>query len=151
MKKLLIISLVLVACIAAKAASWTDTNGTVWSFDYSSWDGNKATITSVSGTIPANLVIPSAVYIDETAYTVTSIGYSVFKDRINLISVTIPDDVTNIGDMAFRGCVNLASVTIPDGVTAIGNYAFDECSNLTSINIPDCVTAIEVYAFNGCI
>ena len=119
MKKLLIISLVLVACIAAKAEAWTDANGTVWSFSYSSWNGNKATITGISGTIPKDLEIPSTVYIDETAYNVTSIGGSAFKDRANLTSVTIPENVTSIGYQAFDGCLNLASVTIPESISVI--------------------------------
>ncbi len=148
MKKLLIIFLVLVACTAAKAETWTDTNGTRWSF-YTS-DGNKVTITSISGTIPANLVIPSAVYIDETAYTVTSIGGSAFKDCTNFTSVTIPDGVTSIGSRAFWGCTNLASVTIPESVTTIDYQAFQDCSSLASIVIPDGVTALNSAVFKGC-
>ncbi len=149
MKKLLIIFLVLVACIAAKADTWTDTNGTVWSFY--TWDGNKATITSgISGTIPANLVIPSTVYIGETPYTVTLIGGGAFRECETITSVTIPDGVTSIESEAFSGCANLATITIPDGVTSIGHGAFWGCASLAAVTLPESIISIDGSAFYGC-
>ena len=89
-----------------------------------------------------------------TTYTipdsVTSIGYTAFRDCSNLSSVTIPDSVTEIGDTAFNLCSNLSSITIPDSVTSIGYAAFSGCSSLSNITIPDSVTEIGGYAFHGC-
>lgn len=137
--------------------TWTDANGTEWYFTTN--EGN-ATITnrgfnndyipSISGTIPAELTIPSTVYIGETPYSVTSIGFYAFKDCSGLTSITIPGSVTSIGISAFYGCSSPTSITIPESVTSIGNGAFYYCSGLTSINIPKSVTFIEGDLFTGC-
>ncbi len=145
----------LICCVSIgmSAAEWTDANGTVWKFTTS---GSNATLygsTStpcISGTIPTNLVIPSIVYIGETAYSVNKIGYTAFYGCLSLTSINIPESVTSIGNNAFNGCSSLTSINIPEGVTAIERYAFQNCSSLTSINIPEGVTAIGESAFQGC-
>ena len=73
---------------------------------------------------------------------VTKIGSFVFKDCVNLTSVTIPKGVTSIDTQSFTGCTGLKSITIPDGVTTIGYSAFEGCTNLTDIIIPDSVIRI---------
>lgn len=73
---------------------------------------------------------------------VTEIGSFVFKDCVNLTSVTIPKGVTSIDTQSFIGCTGLKSITIPDGVTTIGYSAFEGCTNLTDIIIPDSVIRI---------
>lgn len=127
---LLIPLLVLLTSMTASAYVWTDANGTVWKFTTS---GSTASVengyysTAISGTIPADLTIPTTLYVGETPYTVTSIGSS-----------------------AFYNCSGLTSITIPEGVTSIGNSAFMRCSGLTSITIPRSVTRIDLYAFREC-
>ena len=136
--------------IGMSAAEWTDANGTVWKF---TTNGSNATLWGspcISGTIPTNLAIPSTVYVGETAYTVTAIGYQAFRNCSNLTSVTIPEGVTLIDFYAFDSCSSLTSINIPEGVTSIGDYTFSACSGLTSINIPEGVTSIGNYAFYGC-
>ena len=176
MKRLILMTLVLVASLMARAYTWEDANGTIWSFSTS---GSNATLycsvatECISGTIPNNLVIPSTVYIDDTPYSVTSIGNYAFNKCSSLTSITIPDGVTSIGAYAFYNCSSLTSVNIPDGVTSIeayafygckslitsitipdgatiGSNAFQNCSGLTSITIPGDVTSIGVSAFSGC-
>lgn len=151
-KHFILTLLALLTSITASAYTWTDANGTIWSFTVT---GSNATLsngwtTCISGTIPADLTVPSKVYISETAYNVTSIGEYAFQNCTSLISITISDDVTSIANRAFAGCTSLTSVNIPDGVTSIGDYAFNSCSSLTSINIPDGVTSIGYAAFQGC-
>lgn len=155
MKRLFLMTLVLVASFAAKAYTWTDANGTIWSFDIY---GENATLVNdvynlipcISGTIPKNLEIPTTVYFEETAYPVTSIGGFAFYDCSNLTSVTIPNGVASIESSAFSGCSSLTSITIPDGVTCIGSSAFYNCRGIVSITIPESVTSIESHAFFGC-
>ena len=157
-KHFILTLLALLTCITASAYTWTDANGTEWYFTTSGsnaiitsrgWD-NLIPIPAISGTIPADLTVPSMVYINETAYNVTSIGQSAFYGCSSLTSINIPDGVTSIGQNAFCGCSSLSSVNIPDGVTSIGQSAFSGCSKLTSINIPDGVTSIGENAFNSC-
>ena len=83
--------------------------------------------------------------------SVTTIGWSAFRDCNSLTSVTIPNSVTKIGIAAFRDCSSLTSVIIPNSVTTIGDGAFEGCSSLTSVTIPNSVTKIDDNAFRGCI
>ena len=156
-KHFIIILLALLTSITVSAETWTDANGTEWYFTTS---GSNATITyrgynngnipSISGNIPANLTVPSKVYISETAYNVTSIGDCAFSGCSSLTSIIIPDGVTSIGMSAFEYCSSLTSINIPDGLTSIGQHAFSNCSSLATINIPDGVTSIGLYAFLLC-
>ena len=106
LKHFILTLLALLTSITASAYEWTDANGTEWNFSIS---GSNATITyrgynngdipSISGTIPADLTVPSKVYISETAYNVTSIG-----------------------DAAFYGCSSLTSVSSVHSVLPKGLY-----------------------------
>lgn len=141
--------------INASAETWTDANGTVWNFSTLSSSTAQLVRTGtsqpcISGTIPNELTIPSIVYIGETPYTITSIGYQAFYNCSSLTSITIPNSVTFIGSQAFSGCNNLTSINIPDGVTTIDSMAFNGCSNLTSVTIPSTVTSIRESAFGWC-
>ena len=89
----------------------------------------------------SNVVIPS---------TVTSIGFSAFRDCESLVSVVIPDSVTFIGSSAFYHCSKLTSVTLSNSLTFINDYSFAYCESLTSITIPNSVTSINPRAFAGC-
>ncbi len=152
-KHLIITLLALLTSMTASAYEWTDANGTVWSFSTS---GSTASIykgfntPAISGTIPADLTIPTTLYVGETPYTVTSIGDFAFYNCSSLTSVNIPEGVTSIGESAFHYCSSLTSVNIPEGVTSIGNCAFSNCSSLTSVTIPEGVTSIGEYAFCYC-
>ena len=67
----------------------------------------------------------------EIPASVTSIGYSAFKDCTGLTSIEIPASVTSIGYSAFKDCTGLTSIVIPNSVTSIGNSAFGGCERLT--------------------
>ena len=82
--------------------------------------------------------------------SVTTIGWSAFRDCNSLTSVTIPNSVTKIGIAAFRDCSSLTSVIIPNSVTTIGDGAFEGCTNLQKVHIGNSVKTIGEYAFyNG--
>ena len=106
---------------------------------------------------------------------ISTIGYNLFKDCVNLPSIEIPSSVTSIGNFAFEGCTSLSSVTfgnnsqltsigieafkgcerlnnftIPNTVTSIGLGAFENCSSLTSISLPDSISTIPDGIFSGC-
>ena len=82
--------------------------------------------------------------------SVTTIGWSAFRDCNSLTSVTIPNSVTKIGIAAFRDCSSLTSVIIPNSVTTIGDGAFNGCTNLQKVHIGNSVKTIGEYAFyNG--
>ena len=117
----------------------------------------QAEVTSGDSEYTGEVTIPASFEYDGVTYSVTSIGVSAFKARINnhqvcssLTSITIPNSVTSIGNAAFCDCYRLTSITLPNSVTSIGSSAFSGCSGLTSITIPNSVTSISDYAFNKC-
>ena len=86
--------------------------------------------------------------------SVTSVPAYLFyrnsSDVLNLVSVTIGNNVTSIGEQAFRGCSGLTEVTLGEGVTSIGDWAFYNCSGLTEINynavaVSDLASASNVF------
>ena len=100
--------------------------------------------------LPSDFVYGSKITTVSIPNSVTSIGYSAFRDCSGLTSIDIPNSVTTIGDYAFSDCSGLTSIDIPNSVTSIGVGAFYGCSGLTSIDIPDSVNSISQSAFSGC-
>ena len=49
------------------------------------------------------ITIPSSIKVNDTEYSVTSVGNSAFEDCISLTLITIPNSVTSIAGYAFRG------------------------------------------------
>ena len=72
------------------------------------------------------ITIPSSIKVNDTEYSVTSIGEYTFYGCSSLTSVTIPNSVTSIGYHAFV-CSGLTSITIPNSVTSIGEDTFYYC------------------------
>ena len=116
-----------------------------------------------------NVVIPSVI----NGYTVTRIDDNAFFDKIDVISIEIPNTVETIGASAFSGCKRLKSIKLPQnlkyvetklflncreletaelpyGIVEIKEKAFSGCSSLTTINIPESVTTIGTSAFASC-
>ena len=50
-----------------------------------------------------DITIPSSIKVNDTEYSVTSVGNSAFEDCISLTLITIPNSVTSIAGYAFRG------------------------------------------------
>ncbi len=96
-------------------------------------ESKTAEVTKNPNKYSGEVLIPTSVTYEEQTYSVTSIGYAVFRDCSDLTSITIPNSVTSIPGSAFSGCSSLTSVTIPNSVTSVGNYAFSNCSSLASI------------------
>lgn len=80
---------------------------------------------------------------------VTEIGKEAFYQSVNLISVTIPDEVTIIDEKAFYDCSCLSNVHLGKGIVTIGYHAF-ACSSLISVTIPNNVISIGACAFESC-
>ena len=60
-------------------------------------------------------------------------GLFPFYKKTELTELTIGNSVTTIGYSAFRECSGLTSVTIPNSVTTIGYCAFQNCNGLTTL------------------
>ncbi|MDU1904833.1 MAG: leucine-rich repeat protein [Dysgonomonas sp.] len=78
------------------------------------------------------------------------ISSSMFSDKMNLISITLPNNITRIGHGAFWGCSKLTSIIIPNKVEIIEYGAFGECSSLNSIVLSNSLKEIKDWAFARC-
>lgn len=130
--------------------SYTDSNGSLWGYQINQGI-NGVSITSYSGN-DFLLVVPTEIDYNGARFVVKKIESNVFKDNVNITSVTLPNSLHTIGEQTFYNCTNLISVNIPDAVTSIGNMAFRGCSSLATVNISanSALQSIGSYAFNGC-
>ena len=81
---------------------------------------------------------------------VFAIGSEAFANRVDIISVIIPEGVTYIDEHAFLSCKGLERVTLPKGLISIEAGAFANCYSLLSVTIPDSVEQVSPTAFFGC-
>ena len=144
MKKIVTLALMLVACIQAWAETWTDSKGTTWSFSVEF----DATITGASNT-EGVLVIPSKVYVNNTAYDVTGIAPQAFKDQSGITGVLISDGIRTIGEEAFAGCYNMEKLYLPYTLTTIGEGAFRSSNSLATVysmmQTPPQINEYDIY------
>ena len=82
-------------------------------------NGNVAEVTKGDNKYEGDITIPSSIKVNDTEYSVTSVGNSAFEDCISLTLITIPNSVTSIDYYAFRNCSGLQSITIPNSVTKL--------------------------------
>ena len=152
-KLFLLMAIVLFACSTAKAY-----DALIDGIYYEFYGDHHASVTHVSendegpiSNYSGDIIIPSTITYNGTAYTVQTIGNNAFYECTKLTSVAIPNSVIAIGNQAFYGCDALTSITIPEGVTTIYSQAIHYCSNLKSIKIPNSVTSIGWDNFSDCI
>ena len=81
--------------------------------------GNVAEVTKGDNEYGGDITIPLSTKVNDTEYSVTSVGYSAFFYCSSLTSITIPNSVTSIRHQAFSGCSGLTSITIPNSVTKL--------------------------------
>lgn len=152
MKKFLLISAILVLCLALFTACGSGESDVAEPERDS--EGLEYTLLpdgtySVSGgdlnSDGIELVIPS----EFNGKAVTAIGDFGFRG-LWMESVTLPDSIKNIGIGAFSFCSELSSVTLPEGLTVIRENTFRGCTDLQTASLPNSVRLIEKSAFRGC-
>ena len=79
---------------------------------------------------------------------VNHIGKAAFKDCMNLIEVTLPNDLTEIGQSAFENCVRLCHISLPEGLKTI-RYAAFQNTGIRQILLPKQLETIEFCAFKN--
>ena len=65
-------------------------------------NGNVAEVTNGANKYEGDITIPSSIKVNDTEYSVTSVGNSAFEDCISLTLITIPNSVTSIAGYAFN-------------------------------------------------
>lgn len=95
-----------------------------------------AEVTNSADKYSGDISIPEKIILNDTEYTVTSIGKEAFKDCTSLTNIILPNSITKIDEAAFSGCSALTTVTIMSNVIDnIGTLAFNNCSALNTIYI----------------
>lgn len=97
-----------------------------------------------------DVVIPNTVTNGGVTYTVSEIGWLVFKQSTELTSIVLNDNIKEISANEFQDCTNLVSVSLGSGLEKIGGRAFLDCTSLSSINLNDNIVDLGGEVFNGC-
>ncbi len=90
----------------------------------------------------SDLTIPSVI----NGKQVKEIGYQVFQNHHELMSVTISEGIEKIGYSAFAECSNLEKVVLSDTVKSIEGMVFDNCTKLSDVTFPEHMDFIGEYA-----
>lgn len=78
------------------------------------------------------------------------LGGLIFKGKIDVKIIELPDSITSLHPEEFHDCRNLQKIHLPKYLSAIKSRMFENCSSLTDIIIPGNVTKIYFDAFKGC-
>lgn len=76
--------------------------------------------------------------------------YPPFRNRKELMNLTIGNTVTRIGAYAFDGCSKLKSIEIPPSVTEIGTRGFGNCNNFNLIKLKSPNLILGDECFKNC-
>ncbi len=74
---------------------------------------------------------------------------AVFKDCVNLETVTLPPHTLGLGTAMFQNCASLKEVFVPDSPANL-YHAFEGCTSLKRIEFGENVTHLQQYAVQGC-
>lgn len=144
-------------------------DATDYTLIYDVLSNGTAEITGFTGTLPADLVIPSQIDgidvsrigfgafapSDPEAYYYSEVDpeyYAEYYDTTTPLyspieTLTIEEGITLIDCCAFLCCQDLVEIHLPDSLTTVCNGAFAGCPNLTQVEIPSGVQTILSYAF----
>lgn len=140
-------AIILLLCnsISADAATYTYTDDSGISWEYSYFDQ----MIQINGCdrIPASGELRIPAYID--GEPVQQVAYRAFFNNDDIKSIQFPDCMISIGDLAFCGC-SISSLECPNSLARIGDQAFQNCTELTSVTFNDKLNTIGNNAFNSC-
>ena len=161
MKKLLLLSIMLILSIVANAKVQID--GIFYELDPVS---KTASITNFSGSndYSGDVVIPESVTNDNITYIVKSIDRLAFNRCTALNSVSIPNTINYIGISAFERCTSLKAVYISDieawcriefgsiqnaNPLELAHHLYLNGEEIHDLDIPNSITSINDNAFKG--
>ncbi len=134
MKKFILSCLLSTLCMTVAFAvdySGTCGNNILWSFDATTG------ILNIQGSGPVN----------STEYNTWSVNQP-WKDHLKSIKkVVISEGITTVGYRLFADCINLQEVVLPSTLDTIGVSTFSKCESLENINLPEQLLYIGGSAF----
>ena len=131
MRRISAVALLLFLC--ASAFAFKDGS---YTFSVNS-DGESVTITSHDDKNATSIWIPSTAYDadKEKSYDVTAIGSNVFRNYLDLTSITFLASIEYIGQNAFSGCLQLEEFYVPSSVKTLATGVFQGCRSLHSVTL----------------
>ncbi len=154
-KRLLVFLIVLVSnmcylsggAITVQAADTVTIDGITYELD--TWM-QEATAIGYTEEMAAEVTIPATISVDETSYSVKTIGEKAFHNCATLTSVVLSEGVENIEMSAFEWCTGLKSLSLPESLSSIDRFVFRYCKSLVSVEIPAGLERISGSAFAFC-
>ena len=73
-----------------------------------------------------------------------------FKNRKDIVSIRLSDQVTTVGARAFEGCTMLKDVRFSPYLASIESGAFHDCSAIEELLFPDTFRYLAEEAFSDC-
>ncbi len=97
----------------------------------------------IEGEVPTDIVIPSGIKV---------IKSNLFKNCLDVKSVTLSPTVEELEVSVFEGCTNLEAFNMhPNGnLKKLGISTFRSCSSLRKLNFPRSLESIGLYCFKDC-
>lgn len=147
MKKLLILFLLLNGITISNAKNVT-IDGICYTLHGKGKNGTVSIKAENKNQLPANLVIPAGVVIEDREYPVTKVEGKGFEKCNNLVSIVLPNTVSHIGKLAFLDCSSLQTAVLPDYAKVdkfTGDYGYNAggifkgCTSLQDVrgtNVP---------------
>ena len=147
-----IVSFILVLSIITGIFSFTSfaSSGNISENISYSFDSDTKTLT-ISGTgalkktTELNSLLENAEHVVLTD-GITEIGNNVFRNKLNLATVTLSDSIEFIGEYAFAN-TGIVEISIPANITSIERCTFKNCKQLKSFTISENIKKIGEYAF----
>ena len=85
----------------------------------------------VTNYLQQNFLNATTLDLSDTEFEGNKCNANVFRNRISLKHIILPDSTNNIGGQCFYGCKNLREIILPSSLTHIGSGAFGECIQLS--------------------
>lgn len=73
-----------------------------------------------------------------------------FRERHDILSVEIPNNILVIGEYSFYCCINVRRILLPEHLKIIGHCSFEGCARLAKINFAPSIVEIGSCAFEDC-
>lgn len=108
-------------------------------------DKNGYAVKGIGG-LEGDIIIPA----EYKRKPVTAIEAGAFKNRAELTSIIVGENVVSIGEKAFLNCTNLTAATLGERVETIEASTFEDCKKLARVAVPASVTRVEYDAFKNC-
>lgn len=98
----------------------------------------------VTNYLQQNFLNATTLDLSDTEFEGNKCNANVFRNRISLKHIILPDSTNNIGGQCFYGCKNLREIILPSSLTHIGSGAFGECIQLSETIVSEAEKPPEV-------